>query len=139
MVTETHVDVLIIGAGPAGEFLSPKVCAHVSSKCGSLTGLMCANGLAKAGVNVKVVDKRCAYSVLLIRKVNSRPGQTRSLQDKPMGSSQGLWRFFRSVPGIMPVRTVLTLCVTRVTASLTSFSVKQISFILLCASSLLSL
>jgi phenol 2-monooxygenase len=35
---ESQVDVLIIGAGPAG--------------------LMCANGLAKAGVNVKVIDKR---------------------------------------------------------------------------------
>lgn len=35
---ESHVDVLIIGAGPAG--------------------LMCANGLAKNGVNVRIVDKR---------------------------------------------------------------------------------
>ncbi|KAG8781923.1 hypothetical protein FRC12_021404 [Ceratobasidium sp. 428] len=35
---ESKVDVLIIGAGPAG--------------------LMCAHGLAKAGVNVRIVDKR---------------------------------------------------------------------------------
>ncbi|GJE87714.1 phenol 2-monooxygenase [Phanerochaete sordida] len=37
---ETFVDVLIIGAGPAG--------------------VMCANALARAGVNVKIVDKRAA-------------------------------------------------------------------------------
>lgn len=35
---ESYVDVLVIGAGPAG--------------------LMAANGFAKAGVNVRVVDKR---------------------------------------------------------------------------------
>lgn len=39
MLNESEVDVLIIGAGPSG--------------------LMCANGLAKAGVNVKIVDMRC--------------------------------------------------------------------------------
>ena len=39
LIGESRVDVLIIGAGPAG--------------------LMCANGLAKAGVNVRVVDQRC--------------------------------------------------------------------------------
>ncbi|KAG9042534.1 hypothetical protein FS837_010741, partial [Tulasnella sp. UAMH 9824] len=37
-MNESRVDVLIIGAGPAG--------------------LMCANGLAKAGVNVRIIDKR---------------------------------------------------------------------------------
>ena len=36
---ECYVDVLIIGAGPAG--------------------LMAANGFAREGVNVRVVDKRC--------------------------------------------------------------------------------
>ena len=35
---EAHVDVLIIGAGPAG--------------------LMCANALVQAGLNVRIVDKR---------------------------------------------------------------------------------
>ncbi|KAG8722711.1 hypothetical protein FRC08_012590 [Ceratobasidium sp. 394] len=35
---ESKVDVLVIGAGPAG--------------------LMCAHGLAKAGVNVRIIDKR---------------------------------------------------------------------------------
>lgn len=35
---DSYVDVLIIGAGPAG--------------------LMCANGLAVAGVNVRIVDQR---------------------------------------------------------------------------------
>ena len=38
MTKETNVDVLIIGAGPAG--------------------VMCANALAMAGVNVQIVDKR---------------------------------------------------------------------------------
>ncbi|KAF7302055.1 hypothetical protein MIND_00772000 [Mycena indigotica] len=38
LVRETDVDVLVIGAGPAG--------------------LMCANALAKAGVNVKIIDQR---------------------------------------------------------------------------------
>lgn len=37
---ESEVDVLIIGAGPAG--------------------LMCANALAMNGVNVRIVDQRCA-------------------------------------------------------------------------------
>ncbi|KAL0953947.1 hypothetical protein HGRIS_005108 [Hohenbuehelia grisea] len=36
LVRETDVDVLVIGAGPAG--------------------LMCANGLAKAGINVRIID-----------------------------------------------------------------------------------
>jgi phenol 2-monooxygenase len=38
MVAESYVDILVIGAGPAG--------------------LMCANGLAKAGLDVKIVDQR---------------------------------------------------------------------------------
>lgn len=38
LVKESDVDVLVIGAGPAG--------------------LMCAHGLAKAGVNVRIIDKR---------------------------------------------------------------------------------
>ncbi|KAK7685710.1 hypothetical protein QCA50_011054 [Cerrena zonata] len=38
MSVESHVDVLVIGAGPAG--------------------LMCAHGLKRAGVNVRVIDKR---------------------------------------------------------------------------------
>ena len=38
MVKESDVDVLIIGAGPAG--------------------LMCANGLAKAGVKARIIDQR---------------------------------------------------------------------------------
>jgi phenol 2-monooxygenase len=38
LMKESDVDVLVIGAGPAG--------------------LMCANGLAQAGVNVRVIDKR---------------------------------------------------------------------------------
>ena len=37
-VKESNVDVLIIGAGPAG--------------------LMCANALAMAGVNVRIIDQR---------------------------------------------------------------------------------
>ncbi|KAK7681578.1 hypothetical protein QCA50_015311 [Cerrena zonata] len=38
MPVESHVDVLVIGAGPAG--------------------LMCAQGLQRAGVNVRIIDKR---------------------------------------------------------------------------------
>ena len=38
LVKETVVDVLIIGAGPAG--------------------LMCANGLARAGIDVRIIDQR---------------------------------------------------------------------------------
>jgi phenol 2-monooxygenase len=38
LVLESEVDVLVIGAGPAG--------------------LMCANGLAEAGINVRIIDKR---------------------------------------------------------------------------------
>jgi phenol 2-monooxygenase len=38
MVKESRVDVLIIGAGPSG--------------------LMCANALAGAGVNVRIIDNR---------------------------------------------------------------------------------
>ena len=38
MAPESYVDVLIIGAGPAG--------------------LMCAQGLQRAGVNVRIIDKR---------------------------------------------------------------------------------
>ena len=38
-VRESFVDVLIIGAGPAG--------------------VMCANALAKAGVNMRIIDQRC--------------------------------------------------------------------------------
>jgi len=38
MSNKSNVDVLIVGAGPAG--------------------LMCANGLARAGVNVRIVDQR---------------------------------------------------------------------------------
>ena len=38
MSTRSNVDVLIVGAGPAG--------------------LMCAHGLARAGVNVRIVDQR---------------------------------------------------------------------------------
>lgn len=37
-VKESDVDVLVIGAGPAG--------------------LMCANGLAKAGMNIRIIDKK---------------------------------------------------------------------------------
>ena len=44
MPQESTVDVLIIGAGPAG--------------------VMCANALARAGVHVRIVDKRYVVSTL---------------------------------------------------------------------------
>ena len=43
---ESYVDVLIIGAGPSG--------------------LFCANGLAKAGVNVRIIDKRCVLGLVIV-------------------------------------------------------------------------
>lgn len=43
---ETSVDVLIIGAGPAG--------------------LMCANALGRAGVNVRIVDQRYEHTPMLV-------------------------------------------------------------------------
>ena len=46
--TESKVDVLVIGAGPAG--------------------VMCANGLARAGVNVRIIDKRFVYSILRVKR-----------------------------------------------------------------------
>lgn len=45
LVKESEVDVLVIGAGPAG--------------------LMCAYALMKAGVNVRIVDKRYAHFALI--------------------------------------------------------------------------
>ena len=42
---ESNVDVLIVGAGPAG--------------------LMCAHALAKFGVNVRIVDQRYEANLLL--------------------------------------------------------------------------
>ena len=41
---ESFVDVLIIGAGPAG--------------------LMCANALAQAGIKVRIVDKKYVFTFL---------------------------------------------------------------------------
>lgn len=41
MATKSYVDVLVIGAGPAG--------------------LMCAQGLQRAGVNVRIIDKRYVH------------------------------------------------------------------------------
>ena len=57
MSTKSNVDVLIVGAGPAG--------------------LMCANGLARAGVNVRIVDQRwadAAGAVLISGLCESSPG-----------------------------------------------------------------
>jgi phenol 2-monooxygenase len=55
LVRETDVDVLVIGAGPAGATSSSSMV-----ECGidSSLGLMCANALAKAGVNVRIIDER---------------------------------------------------------------------------------
>lgn len=44
LIKESDVDVLIIGAGPAG--------------------LMAANALAKSGVNVRIVDQRCVNTFI---------------------------------------------------------------------------
>lgn len=67
---ESEVDVLIIGAGPAG--------------------IMCANGLARAGVNVRIIDQRCGATsgrLQIFRAYFSRPvkisaGQADSVQPR---------------------------------------------------------
>ena len=73
---ESEVDVLVIGAGPAG--------------------LMCANGFAKAGVNVRIIDKKYATRMpeaMLIklnvdRLMNEDPARSRLAMQ--MASSHGL-------------------------------------------------
>ena len=45
--SKLKVDVLVIGAGPAG--------------------VMCANGLARAGVNVRIIDKRFVQPILRVQ------------------------------------------------------------------------
>lgn len=58
LTKESNVDVLVIGAGPAG--------------------VMAANALAKAGVHVRIIDQRCAlpkyspYGVLTVHADQSR-------------------------------------------------------------------
>lgn len=47
-IRESNVDVLVVGAGPAG--------------------LMCSNGLAKAGVHVRVIDQRCVSAFLVLAR-----------------------------------------------------------------------
>lgn len=69
---ESNVDVLVIGAGPAG--------------------LMCANSLAKAGVNVRIVDQRSVYSehlfynlqysLVLHRPIKVAAGQADGIQPR---------------------------------------------------------
>jgi NADPH-dependent glutamate synthase beta subunit-like oxidoreductase len=77
---ESDVDVLIIGAGPAG--------------------LMAANALARNGVKVRIIDQRSVsptllwYSALLISCFKD---QLRSPQDKRMVFSQEQLRFSRLV------------------------------------------
>lgn len=51
---ESKVDVLIIGAGESSN--SPPLCLVLMDA--GPAGLMCAHGLAKAGVDVRIVDKR---------------------------------------------------------------------------------
>jgi hypothetical protein len=68
----SYVDVLIVGAGPAG--------------------LMCANALARAGVNVRVIDRRCApvYSLDVPHSPLYAIGQSRLLLDRQTASNHGL-------------------------------------------------
>jgi len=66
VIRESHVDVLVLGAGPAG--------------------VMCANGLARAGVHVRIIDKRCAPCGLcrLTIFIHSISDLSRSPLAKPM-------------------------------------------------------
>lgn len=64
------MDVLIIGAGPAG--------------------VMAANGLAKAGVDVRIVDKRCVMCFCLILICSSFSTGSR-------GRVGGGWRLIQMV------------------------------------------
>jgi 2-polyprenyl-6-methoxyphenol hydroxylase-like FAD-dependent oxidoreductase len=75
---ESKVDVLVIGAGPAG--------------------LMAAYALAKAGVNVRVIDKRCVvvrsyYDCTEFRFINEDPAILWLV--KQMDSNRGLLRCYR--------------------------------------------
>jgi len=78
MPEESHVDVLIVGAGPAG--------------------VMCANALTAAGIHVKIVDQR---SDVLDRYPCTYPSinadHRRSYRDKRMVFNQGQLKSFRSV------------------------------------------
>ena len=60
LAKESTVDVLVIGAGPAG--------------------LMAANALASAGVNVRIIDQRYAHNTLCMDSliVRLNPDQQRS-------------------------------------------------------------
>jgi len=79
-IRESDVDVLIIGAGPAG--------------------LMAANALARNGVKVRIIDQRLVASNLLrcSAPLNSCfKDQLRSPQDKRMVFNQEQLRFSRLV------------------------------------------
>jgi hypothetical protein len=82
MSTKSNVDVLIIGAGPAG--------------------LMCANGLARAGVTVRIIDQRWVApssvpaSHLLKYPNHSTPDRLRFRLDKRMEYSRGRLKCSRS-------------------------------------------
>lgn len=61
---ESNVDVLVIGAGPAGTPLymtrrhdtdiNNHLCVFLITQ-----GVMCANALARYGINVRIVDQKC--------------------------------------------------------------------------------
>lgn len=82
---ETKVDVLVIGAGPAG--------------------LMCAQGLKRAGVDVRIIDQRyvlddgqlCGWRMKLITETLVVLDLERSLLDKLMVFNPGLSKSFRFV------------------------------------------
>ena len=83
MMKETNTDVLIIGAGPAG--------------------VMCANALAMAGVNVRVVDKRSARTIhLMIAAAYAEIGPLRSPPDRQTVFNLGRSKCSRFAWGSLP-------------------------------------
>ena len=75
-VKESYVDVLIIGAGPAG--------------------VMCANALIQAGVNVRIVDQRYAITPSAVASADTSvciTGRKDLKRVRRMVASHARWRF----------------------------------------------
>lgn len=57
---ESYVDVLVIGAGPAGEPLFRFQTSQITDKrvLALHSGVMCVNGLARYGIDVRIIDNK---------------------------------------------------------------------------------
>ena len=77
-LNESCVDVLVLGAGPAG--------------------VMCGNALARAGVNVRIIDKRRASFVVSSTLAHvTIPALSESLPGKQTEYNREPWKSFRLV------------------------------------------